>query len=192
MKTWRIRCVCALWLWANSAFAHELQGNRLTLVMREPKHITLTFLIDYIDVLKRALSPQSSEQEFAVTCASMTPVAFQKALLQAQQKFQADSKVILSGGKQARISHWQWPAPKVVQARLQELVMQALVAPAAHGHSEAFEVRAEIKSTHPLLAIRLALPEEFRPTTIVSYRPTQVLLQPKAAASSITFSAPPP
>lgn len=189
MKTQQILCAAVFWCSTTNCLAHELPDNRLTLVMRESHHVTMTFYINYIDALHDALSPKSSEQEFMLAYSTMTPQAFQKELQRAQAQFQTATKITLRSGKEATISNWAWPDAARVQAQLQERVVQALVAPTAHIHTAPSEVRAEIKSNNAMDAIKLHLPEEFQPVTVVSYRPSQIMIKPKAPALWIKFAA---
>ena len=172
---------------ASLSLAHELPDNRLTLVQRAPNHITMTFYINYIDALHDTLSPQSSEQAFVLTYSSMAPEAFQKELQRAQFKFETGTKIMLESNKPVAISNWVWPDAQRIQSLLQERAMQALVAPGAHNHAVPIELRAEIKTDVTMDAIKLQLPEEFQPVTVVSYRPKQVSLNAKSAPVLIKF-----
>jgi hypothetical protein len=188
MKSKKILCAFALWFCAANSFAHELPENRLTLIMREANHITMTFYIDYIDALHNMLSPNASEQDFLLHYSTMALPALQKELQRAQAKFEAGTKINLDAGKVAPISNWLWPATERVQTLLQEKVMQALVDPAAHTHATSVEVRAEIKTNANIDALQLQLPAEFQPVTVVSYRPSQVVIKAKTPAPWIKFT----
>jgi hypothetical protein len=189
MKSKKLLCAFALWFCATHSFAHELPENRLTLVMREANHITMTFYIDYLDALHSALSPKTSEQEFMLHYSTMALPAFQKELESAHAKFAASTKINLSAGKKVTISNWLWPRAARIQTLLQEKVMQALVAPTAHAHPAPIEVRAEIRTSVDIDSLKLQLPEEFQSVTVVSYRPSQVVMKPKTPAPWIKFTA---
>jgi hypothetical protein len=190
MKFKQLSGAIIVWCCAGHALAHELPENRLTLVMRESNHVSMTFYIDYIAALHAALSPKTTEQEFVLVYASMTPQAFRKELQRAQATLQAHTKVTLSADKVATISNWAWPDATAVQSQLQEIVMQTLVAPKDHSHTPTFEVRADVKANQALDAIKLQLPEELQAVTVVSYRPSQVVIKPTAKAPWIKFPAP--
>ena len=163
-----------LWLSIFSVFAHELQANRLTLVLRERNHLAMTFFINYADALHRALAPQQAFQDFVLVYAAMPPEDFQKNLQRAQDRFQAGTHLTLLTGKEARITQWTWPAAARVQASLQEQAMQLMVAPQDHLHEEAVEIRAEIvdrRDIGSLASLTLRLPVEFQKVLVVSYRP---------------------
>lgn len=53
--------ILAVWLacaLTTAAAAHELPANRVTLVLRDDNHLSLTCFIDYTTALHRALVPQ--------------------------------------------------------------------------------------------------------------------------------------
>jgi hypothetical protein len=70
---------------STNAFAHELQANRASLVLRDSQHLSLTFFVDYVGVLHQVLAPQRTLQEFVLMYASMKPLELQSQLLAAQK-----------------------------------------------------------------------------------------------------------
>jgi hypothetical protein len=169
------------------ALAHEQPANRLTIVLREPNHASMTFFINYADALHRALAPGRTFQEFALQYSAMNPQSFQKELLRAQARLEKGTHLVLPGGKEATISRWDWPDAAHVQAALQELVMRAVVAPGEHAHEGPIEVHADATSPQAIVSMSLRLPEELHPVLVVSYRPSQVWIEPKAPAATIRF-----
>ena len=172
---------------AGGACAHEMQANRLTLVLRDRNHLALTFYVDFPDALHRILAPKRPFQEFALVHAAMKPQDFQKELLRAQAKIQASTRLTLADGRDAAIVNWAWPEPARVHAALQERLMQAVVAPADHSHGEPVEIRAEVAAERDIDAVSVRLPEEFQQVLVVSYRPAQVWVGPSAPAAAIRF-----
>jgi hypothetical protein len=183
----RASALLLLWLAAGALAAHELEANRLTLVLRERNHLSLMFYLDISDVLYRILSPKRPFQEFVLVHAAMKPQDFQKAFLHAQAKIQADTRLTLADGREAAITQWAWPDPARVQAALQERAMAAVVAPADHDHGAPLEIRAEAMAGRDIDAVSVRLPEEFRQVLIVSYRPAQAWAAPGAPAPLIRF-----
>ena len=172
-----------------SAHAHELPDNRVTLVLRDATHLSLTGLIDYPAALNQALAPQQSAQEFAVRCAAMTPAEFQQGLNRAHDKFKAGILLTLPSGEALTFTHWRWPEAAGVQARLRERAMRAVVGgpEAGHLHEPPLEIHAEASAAQPLAAVRTRLPREFGPVLLVSYRPHQTWLEPQGAAVLVGF-----
>jgi len=125
------RCAGALlFLLASCAFAHELPANRLTLVLRDRNHLSLTFFIDYTDALHRALAPQRPLEEFVLMYSAMKRRTWAGNCCVRRRGFQSSTQLILSAGKPAAITNWKWPNAGRVQAMLRERAMQAVVAPA--------------------------------------------------------------
>ena len=181
-----LTAVLLVWLLTPPVFAHELQANRLTLVLRDRNHLTLTFFLTYTDALHRALAPARTLPEFALVYSAMKPEAFEQELLRAQAKFQTATRLTLSAGEDTAITNWTWPEPSRVQATLREHAMQAIVAPGEHPHEAAVEIRAEATSPQDVGSVTLRLPEAFQPVLVVSYRPSQVWVEPKTPFTVIT------
>lgn len=175
--------LCAL---AGSVAAHEVQTNRLTLVLRDQSHISLTFFLDYPGVLHRALAPGRPFQEFVVMYSAMTPAEFQRELRRAEQRLQSGTHLSLPSGE-VPIAGWKWPEAGKAQALLREITMTALVAPADHSHQEPVEIRAEATAPQPIVSIDVRLPAEMQDVLVVSYRPSQVLARPRGGATRVTF-----
>lgn len=177
--------ILAVWLacaLTTAAAAHELPANRVTLVLRDDNHLSLTCFIDYTTALHRALAPQRALQDFVLQYAAMKPAEFQKELLKAQQKFKTGTTLALPSGEPLTLSHWRWPEPSHAQQLLQQRAMQTLVGAAEHAHETPFEVHAEAASTRAIASVVVRLPDEFGKTLVVSYRPKQAWLAPRAAA----------
>jgi hypothetical protein len=176
-----------LWMLCAPAFAHELQANRVTLVLRENNHLSLTFFVGYVDALHRALAPQRSLQDFVLVHAAMPPQAFAKELLRAQETFRAGTRITSAGGTPLAIDNWIWPDPARTQAALQELAMRAVVAPQEHAHEAPVEIRAEATSPADISSVEIRLPESFQPVLVVSYRPTQAWSERGKPAPRVKF-----
>ena len=167
--------------------AHELQDNRATLVLRDNTHLAVTLYLAYADALHMALAPQRPIAEFLMAYSAMNPDQLQKELLRAQAKFQAATKLYLATGTELAVTNWQWPNARQVQAMMQQRIMQAMVDPGGHAHDEPLEIHADANATEEITAIRAQFPEEFQKVLVVSYRPTQVWVEPKLWSPPIKF-----
>lgn len=176
-----------LTLLASTCLAHELPDNRLTLVLRDDNHLALSFYVQYADALHRALSPQTSFQEFTLVYSSMAAPAFEKEMQRAQTKFRSGTRVTLASGTVLTIANWQWPDTAKVRRSLQEQAMASVVAPNAHSHEVSTEIRAEVVSAVAISAVSVQVPEEFQKVLVVSYRPAQVWVEPKMGSPVIKF-----
>ena len=195
---WGVLCCAATLLLAKSSWSHELPANRLTLVMRDATHVSLTFYIDYPSALHRALAPQQTLQQFELMASAMPPAEFQKALLKAQAKFSAGTQLtLLRKNKPAAqatplaltlaLTHWQWPDAKSAQALLQQRAMHTLVGAGEHPMEVPFEIRAEAASKEAITSLEVRLPEEMGKVLVVSYRPQQVWFEPSRAGVLVKF-----
>ncbi|WP_374351917.1 hypothetical protein [Chitinimonas sp.] len=153
--------------------AHELQANRLTLVMREPNHVVVAFVLNYIEVLHRVLDPKASQQSFVLRYSSMPMPALQAELVKAQAQLAAETVLQSANGEMARLSAWAWPTASRVQALLQQRAMQLVVAPTDHPSDDLVEIHADAVTTKPIETLRPRLPLAMMPTLVVSYRPHQ-------------------
>lgn len=172
---------------AHPLWAHDLQDNRATLVLREGGHLSVTLYIAYADALRAALAPQRPREEFLMVCSTMKPELLQKQLLRAQVRFQAATRIYLASGKQLTLTNWVWPDMKQVQAMLQHRIMREMVDPAGHAHDEPLEIHADANSSEPITAVRVQFPEEFQKVLLVWYRPNQLWVDPKSWSPAIRF-----
>jgi hypothetical protein len=173
-----------------SAHCHELPDNRVTMVLRDETHISLTFYVDYPDVLNLALAPKKSHREFLLAYSAMTPEDFHKEMLRAQQILQTETRAMLNGGGKVVITGWVWPDSTRVQATIQREVMQAMVgtsANAPHPHEAPTEIRANIAHNKPIKDANIQFAEAFGKILLVSYRPKQIWLKHKEASLRIEF-----
>jgi hypothetical protein len=74
-----------------------------------------------------------------------------------------------------------------VQQLLRMRLMQSLADPTRAAHEEPTEVRAELRSRKAISALKVAFPPEFQKVIVVSYRPSQVTLEPGKPAALVQF-----
>ena len=180
-------CVLLTMTGAGSAGAHALAENRATFVLRDQNHVSLTLFITFSEALHRALAPERSFQEFVLAHAAMSPEAFTAALLEVQNRFQAETQVETADGHRLFFERWIWPDPATVQLALRERALQALVAPSDHAHEATLEVRAECQAVKAIHSVRAKFPGAFARVLVVSYQPRQVWVEPLRASPEITF-----
>jgi len=167
--------------------AHEIQENRATLVLRDDTHIAMTLFVAYIEALHVVLAPQRSASEFLVMYSAMNPESLQKELVRAEIRLQSGTKLCLANGTPVPLSNWIWPDVRQVQAMMQQYIMQAMVDPAGHAHFEPLEVHADGNSREAITAVNIQFPQELRRVLVVSYRPSQVWVEPNLSSSAIKF-----
>jgi hypothetical protein len=160
--------------------AHEIAANRLTLVLREPTHIALTFVVDYVDLLNRTLAPGAARTEFAVICAAMDDEQLRRRLAQAQASFEKGLVITGSHGTALQLKALRWPDFQTSQRLLRDAAMGSVVTTGEHVHQDPVEIPGDVLASNPIEEIGLRLPPELQDVIVVSYRPTQTRI--KAAA----------
>lgn len=177
----------AMILLAPQTPAHEIQENRAQLVLRDDTHIAMTLFLAYIEALHLVLAPQRSASEFLVMYSAMNPESLQKELVRAETRLQSGIKLYLANGTPVPLSNWIWPDVRQVQAMMQQYIMRAMVDPAGHSHFEPLEVHADANSREAITAVNIQFPEELKRVLVVSYRPSQVWVEPNLSSSAIKF-----
>ena len=169
------------------ADAHELPGNRLTLVQRDRNHLSMTFYLAYSEVLHRALAPNRTYPEFLARCASLGAGELEAELTKAQAWLQTETRLALPSGQAVRITRWRWPDAAWARNLLREQAMRATAGPGRHTHEEPVEVRAEATAAQDLSAVTIRMPGAFQNVLIVSYRPVQTWVEGGSASPVIRF-----
>ncbi len=169
------------------ALAHELQANRLTLVVRDDTHVSVTCFLNYTEALHRALAPKQTLQEFVLRSAALSPSDFQKELIRAQAIFSSGFKLTMPKNNILTVNNWRWPDAQRVQADVQERAMQAVVGEGEHPAHGSFEVRAEATASRPITSVGMRMPPEFGKVLVVSYKPRQTWVAPQAGVVQIQF-----
>ena len=163
---------------ACAASAHEIDGPRATVVMRDGGHVSMTMYVDGADLLRVSGSKGESPAAALARLAAMEPAAFARAWAQAQAQVQAGTRLQQAPGVPIALSHWSWPGAAQVQAALRQAVMRGL----AHGsgtqgaHPEPvalLQARAEAVLPAAAHGLRVQFPAWLGEVTVVSYRPGQ-------------------
>lgn len=183
----RVVCTLVLAALALCASAHEATDNRATLVLREPTHLMVTLYLGYGDALHRTLAPQQPMLDFLAAHASMPAEEFARVSATAQTRWQSGFALRSAQDKPLGDTAWAWPKPAEVQQLLRMRLMQSLADPGRAAHEEPTEVRAELRSTKAIASLKVAFPPEFQKVIVVSYRPSQVSLEPGKPAALVQF-----
>ncbi len=187
MRGLRTATLAMLFASAAPLGAHEVETNRLTLVLRDRNHVSLTYFIDYPGALHQALAPKRPFTEFIVMYSAMAPADFEKALSRAHERLQTGTTLVgLSSGTVA-ITGWKWPTAERAQGFLREIAMAAIVAPSDHAHLPPLEVRAEALAPKYIITLDVRLPAELGDVLVVSYRPNQVVAKRDGKPTRVRF-----
>lgn len=183
----RAVCTIALASLAFCASAHETTDNRATLVLREPTHLAVTLYVGYADALHRTLAPQQPMVDFLAAHASMPAEEFARVSATAQVRWQSGIALRSAQDKPLGDAVWAWPKPAEVQQLLRMRLMQSLADPGRAAHEEPTELRAELRISKAITALKVTFPPEFQKVIVVSYRPSQVTLEPGKPAALVQF-----
>ena len=179
----------ALLLAPHAPKAHELEANRLMLVMRDPQHISLTFYLQLSDVLHKSQAPHLPLSQFLVTYSAMEPKAFQHAWGLTVDHLQRQTQLVTAKGQVVPLTQWVWPNAVKVQNSLRERTMQAMVAPNEHSHEAVQEIQVQATSAENLRRVRVRLAPSLHPILVVSYKPEQTWIQATTPSAEIQFGA---
>lgn len=179
--------LAGLALWPVGASAHEMPENRLTVVLRDQRHLALVLRIDAIETLRRRHAPQSEATPFLLSLAAMPDADLEPMWRQLRSEIESGLSLRSLAGESLRLSNWQWPALTVLRAMLQEQAMAAVVAPQAHQHAPALEVRVDALASRMVEGLRIELSPLLKPMLVVWYRPGQVWVEPGAPVPLLRF-----
>ncbi len=166
---------------------HELTDNRATLVLRDQTHVSVTMYLNYTDALHRVLAPQRTMTEFVVAYSTMPRPALRVGLQKAQTRFIAQLRLASASGGDVVLRNWSWPDAAAVRDMLQQQMMQAVVAPEDHAHQPPKEIHVDANASLPIAAMTARFPMEFQRVLVVSYKPSQVWVDPAVPSPRISF-----
>lgn len=159
------------------ALGHELAEDRLTIVQRDARHLSLQLLVDMPALLHRVNAPGQPAAPFILTLSAQPPAQVAAAMQKVQQRLQAGLQ-LRQAGQVLRLVNWRWPDTGRVQEALRQRAMQMVVAPHEHSHDSTLKIEAEAVASQDIGAVSLALPAELKPLMMVSYRPQQRWIAP--------------
>ena len=157
--------------------AHELESNRLTLVLREPNHLVASFHLNFIDLLHVAVAPHLPFDEFLAVYSTLPVPVLQSQLNRVEQSVQSTLLLSTQDHEELKLKDWLWPDAAAVQEQMRQHVMKALTMPEAHDKQQQMEVHAEAVSKNPIISARLILPALLGQTVVVWYHVNQALLE---------------
>lgn len=173
-------------LWGPGVAAHELESDRLTLVLRQDRLIEFTWRGDLPAALHRMLSPQEPYAEFLTRLAASPPPEVNRLIGQARQQWAREWVLTADPPIKGQWQRWDWPNAKQVQAAAQALLMQRLSG--AHEHPAGMGVQAQwLAASGVVQSIKVQVPPALRPLTVVSYRTRQSLVSGSEESVQIGF-----
>jgi hypothetical protein len=151
------------------AMAHELEANRVTLILRDDIHLNIVFRINYLAYLHQKYAHEITFNEFILRFAGMKEEDFDKLCTQAEQQFSIDTKIETRSGEQLQLDHWKWPSHTKALSRLRDYAMQLIIEPDAHIDIEFSEIQAQGVKLNGLKNSRFRLPSHLGNTLVVHY-----------------------
>ena len=154
-------------------FAHEIDTDRLTLVLREPRHITLTFRVDEVALLGRIAAPDASPVAVMMSMAAMNDKDFVNIVEKTRAKFSSQVFLTDENSKTINLSNWRWKPIEQLRAEIRELAMTTVVGGDSHLHQKSSEINADAISDSVFGRVTVHLPVESKSILVITYRPTQ-------------------
>ena len=170
-----------------ATLAHELPDDRVTIVQREPTHLSITFYIDEVALLNRLIAPKSSRAEFLLACAALPPARLTIKLQQARDAFAAEISIRDMHRRSLLISPLRWPTLIDTQQLLKESALALLATGSDHDKITFSEISADATAHEPLESIYFIKPRSLPELTGVSYRPLQQRMMGQTKEIKIMF-----
>ena len=157
----------------SSCAAHELEVNRLTIVMRDQSHLSLTFRVDEIALLGRFLAPDVSTLEFAVSMAAIERKQFNDVIERARARLSSQVVLVDQQAKQLVLRDWRWGSIERLRSEIQQFAMGAVVGGGVHSHPQSSEIHVDAIASEPVSSVTVSLPVEAETILVVSYKTVQ-------------------
>jgi len=183
----RLVLALALACVSQGVWPHELVENKVTLVLRDERHVSLSFFIRLPQAMHLALEPHTPYTPWVLRYAAATSAQCQALLSRAQAVLQPDVRVQVPGQKDLRLSAWRWPSPAQLQAVFQQITMQTLTGDPDGAHEPLSEFSAEATADAPIRSLNVSMPEAFGRVLLVSYQPRQAWANPRQPLTRIEF-----
>lgn len=160
------------WFLTN-ANAHELESNRVTIVLRDDIHLNLVFRLNYLEYVHQLYAKGLSQKEFIMRFATLSEDDFNSLVSQAQLHLMTETRLVKSNGVNLKIQHWKWPSTSDLHESLREYAMQIIVDPHADIHMKFIEVQADAVSEDIISNCTISLPQALTTALIVNYKANQ-------------------
>ena len=166
-------CILILQTILSSSYvtAHDINSNKITLIMREKTHVSLIMSINLLKAMNLILAPQIKYADFILTFSNMDPKLFQKEY--EKTKIKISSGIILLSKDQNKLPtrEWKWPLASVLQSQCQVFVMELMTGNHDHSKEPILEVSTEIIDKTDKSSIQIQVLKEIQPVLLISYKP---------------------
>ena len=143
-KIWFYIIALFFFLTVGNASAHDINSNKISLIMREKSHISVVMNINLLKAMNHVVSPQVKYADFIMTFSNMEPKLFQREYEKTKTKI--ISGLIVFAKDQSKLStrDWKWPTPNELQNQFQIYVMELMTGNHDHTKEPIYEITAEI------------------------------------------------
>ena len=171
LKLWVYIIVLHLVSLLETTSAHDINSNKITLIMREKSHVSLIMNINLLKAMNLILAPQTKYADFILTFSNMDPKLFQKEY--EKTKIKISSGIILLSKDQSKLPtrEWKWPLASVLQSQCQVFVMELMTGNHDHSKEPILEVSTEIIDKTDKSSIQIQVLKEIQPILLISYKP---------------------
>jgi hypothetical protein len=152
--------------------AHEINSNKLTLIMREKNHISLVFQINLIKAMNQVIAPQTGNGDFVLGLSGADPKIFQKAYDKTKTKIFNGIQITTKDQSKLVVKDWKWPDAKTIQNQFQSQIMEIMTGTHDHTKEPLVEINAELVSKLDLSEIKIQVLPEIQPILFISYKPS--------------------
>ncbi|MBC3883224.1 hypothetical protein H8K35_17640 [Undibacterium sp. LX40W] len=170
-----------------NANAHELESNRVTIVLRDDIHLNLIFRLNYLEFLHQLYAKELSQKDFILRFAALSDSDFDSLSTKANAHLLTETKLIKSNGANLNIQHWKWPSTSSLHQTLREHAMQLIVDPSADIHMVFFEIQADAISEEHISNCTISLPQALTTMLIVNYKANQQWYQFEQKKTQLMF-----
>ena len=165
--------------------AHEIEGNRLQVVIRDSSHIQLSLWLNLVDAMMAEV-PAAAAMPWLAQHAAMSPGDFAATWQQHQTRLE-QALALRVQDQAVPMLRWTWPAAATLQQQIRTRTMQMTVAPTDHVHAQVLEVRAEGRARRAVRDVSVQVPPAWQPILITVSRPQQQWLQKGAGSARFEF-----
>jgi hypothetical protein len=171
-KIWFYIIALFFFLTVGNASAHDINSNKISLIMREKSHISVVMNINLLKAMNHVVSPQVKYADFIMTFSNMEPKLFQREY--EKTKIKIISGLIVFAKDQSKLStrDWKWPMPRELQNQFQIYVMELMTGNHDHSKEPIYEITAEIIDKADKSSIQIQVLKEIQPILLISYKPT--------------------
>jgi hypothetical protein len=169
------------------ASAHDMVSNRLSLVQREPNHVSMTLVIDYVQAMQAVAAPKASLKEFVIACSGMADGPLQRTLGQAQLNIEQGIVLRDTQHRLLRVTALHWPSLADARRLLQQAAMGSIALASDKPEPAALELQADVTSGQVIDGIEIQLPPALTDMTVVSYKPVQTRIDSLSHKATVRF-----